>query len=260
MSGAFVIVHPLVLLSAVDHYKRKGTKRVVGILLGTAEKEIHISESFAAIFEEDAEGWFLDTSHIQNMYDLFYKVNRKLEIVGWYHTGPKMSEADLEITKSLTRFVADPFMVIINVHLDTSDLPVQTFRLEKNDFVHVNSSIEAEEAEEVGVEHLVRDIREEASGSISARVKEIKESMVIYERVLEEIGTYLGDVLEGRIALNQEVIDLCQEIINSTPRITRPINETLCDCYSAELAKAVVALNDLRRNRIENDNKIGEAR
>jgi 26S proteasome regulatory subunit N8 len=257
--GTSVIVHPLVLLSAVDHYKRKGTKRVAGILLGTTDKEIHITESFAAIFEEDADGWFLDTSHIQNMFDLFYKVNRKLGVVGWYHTGPKMSEIDLEVTKSLVKFVEDPFMVIINVHLDTSDLPVQTFRLEKNDFTHVNSSIEAEEAEEVGVEHLVRDIREEASGSISARIKEIKESMVIYEHVLDEIGAYLGDVLENKIALSHEIINLCQEIINSVPKLRQSIDETLCECYSAELAKAVIALNDLRRNRIENDGKIGKA-
>lgn len=48
-----VIVHPLVLLSVVDHFTRMGKignqKRVVGILLGSfkAKGELDISNSFA---------------------------------------------------------------------------------------------------------------------------------------------------------------------------------------------------------------------
>lgn len=256
MSMASVIVHPLVLLSAVDHYKRKGTKRVVGILLGTDDGEIHITESFACIFEEDSEGWFIDTSYITSMFDLFYKVNNRLRIMGWYHTGPRMYESDLEIMKSLTSFVETPFLIIINVHLSSSDLPVQAFRLDAcEDFVHVNSSIEAEEAEEVGVEHLIRDIREEASGSINARIKEIKDSLAVYENVLGDIGSYLDEVIRGDIRPNQEIINLCQEIFNSIPRLDNSLDETFSDCYVSELAKTVVALNDLKRNRLENDIK-----
>ena len=86
----------MVLLSAVDHYKIKGTKRVVGILLGSDKGEVYITESFTCIFEEDAEGWFRDTSYIRSMFDLFYKHN--LKIMVWYHTGPKVYESDLEIT------------------------------------------------------------------------------------------------------------------------------------------------------------------
>ena len=50
-------VHPLVLLSAVDHYNRvaKGTrKRVVGVLLGSVDKgSVDATNSFAVPFEED---------------------------------------------------------------------------------------------------------------------------------------------------------------------------------------------------------------
>lgn len=46
-----VVVHPLVLLSTVDHYNRvaKDTKkRVVGVLLGTVYKErVDVTNSFA---------------------------------------------------------------------------------------------------------------------------------------------------------------------------------------------------------------------
>jgi JAB1/Mov34/MPN/PAD-1 ubiquitin protease len=52
-----VIMHPLVLLSVVDHYHRvaRGTrKRVVGILLGQVTNgSVDASNSFALPFEED---------------------------------------------------------------------------------------------------------------------------------------------------------------------------------------------------------------
>ena len=53
-----VTVHPLVLLSAADHYHRvaRGTKkRVVGVLLGSVSRgKIDATNSFAVPFEEDS--------------------------------------------------------------------------------------------------------------------------------------------------------------------------------------------------------------
>ena len=54
-----VTVHPLVLLSAADHYHRvaRGTrKRVVGVLLGSVSRgKIDATNSFAVPFEEDSK-------------------------------------------------------------------------------------------------------------------------------------------------------------------------------------------------------------
>jgi 26S proteasome regulatory subunit N8 len=54
-----VTMHPLVLLSAADHYHRvaRGTrKRVVGILLGNVFKgKVDATNSFAVPFEEDSK-------------------------------------------------------------------------------------------------------------------------------------------------------------------------------------------------------------
>lgn len=52
-----VVIHPLVLLSAADHYHRlaKNTrKRVVGALLGQVRRgSVEVTNSFAVPFEED---------------------------------------------------------------------------------------------------------------------------------------------------------------------------------------------------------------
>ena len=54
-----MVVHPLVLLSVVDHFNRTSkvgnVKRVVGVLLGCLKKGgvLDISNSFAIPFDED---------------------------------------------------------------------------------------------------------------------------------------------------------------------------------------------------------------
>lgn len=77
-----VVLHPLVLLSVVDHYNRVARdtrKRVVGLLLGDTYKgTVDVSNSFALPFEEDEQDptiWFLDHSYLENMFHMFKKVN-----------------------------------------------------------------------------------------------------------------------------------------------------------------------------------------
>jgi 26S proteasome regulatory subunit N8 len=80
-----VIIHPLVLLSAADHYNRVAkdakNKRVVGVLLGSRNKNVvDVTNSFAVPFEEDnlnPNVWFLDHNFLDSMFWMFKKVNCK---------------------------------------------------------------------------------------------------------------------------------------------------------------------------------------
>ena len=68
-----VVVHPLVLLSAVDHYNRaakdKKGARAIGVLLGsTFQGKCDVTNSFAVPFEEDRRNpqvWYLDHSFLR---------------------------------------------------------------------------------------------------------------------------------------------------------------------------------------------------
>ena len=91
-----VIIHPLVLLSTVDHYNRvaknaKG-RRVVGVLLGEKDKRgrIDVTNSFGVPFEEDKRDpnvWFVDHNYVEEMANMFRKVSGKERVVGFYSTG-----------------------------------------------------------------------------------------------------------------------------------------------------------------------------
>lgn len=83
-----MVVHPLCLLSTVDHYNRVlgdskgGSKRVVGVLLGSSTKgTVDVTNSFAVPFEEDAKNpgiFFLDHNYLDTMFKMYKKVNGEL--------------------------------------------------------------------------------------------------------------------------------------------------------------------------------------
>lgn len=119
-------------------------------------------------FDEDPKDntWFLDMDYLESMYGMFYKVAAKEKIVGWYHTGPKLCKNDIAINEQLKRFTPNPVLVIIEAEPKELGLPTEAYVevQEVHDdgtppiktFEHVPSEIGAEEAEEVGVEHLLR--------------------------------------------------------------------------------------------------------
>merc|ERR1712072_1627328 len=234
-----VSVAPLVLLSAADHYGRsaKGTrKRVVGVLLGQNEGSIvRVSNSFAVPFEEDDKDpsvWFLDHNYIEGMNDMFKKVNAKEKLIGWYHSGPKLRASDLEINDLFKRYTPNPLLVIVDVQPKDVGVPTDAyFAVEeiKDDgtstsktFVHTPTTIEAEESEEIGVEHLLRDIRDVAAGTLSTRITSQLQSLQGLHLRLQDIGKYLQKVVDGDLPVNHTILGNLQDVFNLLPNLSAP--------------------------------------
>ncbi|KAI8955220.1 26S proteasome regulatory subunit rpn-8 [Xylaria longipes] len=285
-----VTVAPLVLLSVVDHFNRaaKGTrKRVVGVLLGQNDgKNVRVSNSFAVPFEEESDDpsvWFLDHNYVENMNDMFKKVNAREKLIGWYHSGPKLRASDLEINELFKRYTPNPLLVIIDVQPKESGVPTDAyFAVEeiKDDgtttsktFVHTPSTIEAEEAEEIGVEHLLRDIRDVAIGTLSTRITNQLQSLQGLHLRLREIQTYLQKVQDKQLPVNHAVLGNLQDVFNLLPNLSTPkhggeskgsnvgelgyamsvkTNDQLLAIYLSSLIRAITAFHDLIENKIQN--------
>ncbi|KAF7959995.1 hypothetical protein EAE96_001596 [Botrytis aclada] len=291
-----VSVAPLVLLSAADHYGRsesKGTRRVVGVLLGQNEgKNVRVSNSFAVPFEEDEKDpsvWFLDHNYVESMNDMFKKINAKEKLIGWYHSGPKLRASDLEVNELFKRYTPNPLLVIINCQPTDNGVPTDAyFAVEeiKDDgtttsktFVHTPTIIEAEEAEEIGVEHLLRDIRDVAVGTLSTRITSQVQSLQGLHARLRDIGQYLQNVLDGTLPVNHAILGNLQDVFNLLPNLSTPkasshipngadapvennselahamsikTNDQLMAIYLSSLIRAITAFHDLIENKIQN--------
>ncbi|KAA1098766.1 proteasome regulatory particle subunit [Puccinia graminis f. sp. tritici] len=297
LSTTQVIIHPLVLLSVTDHAARVakgGSKRVVGVLLGQdLGSTLNVANSFAVPFDEEEAApssssqppsWFLDHNFVEAMGEMFKKVSAKEKLIGWYHTGPKLRATDLEINEVFKRYCPRPVMVIVDVRADRGVVKGSVtdayFAIEEikddgtatqNTFMHVPSSIEAEESEEIGVEHLLRDIKDLSTGTLSTRVTGRLNSLRALQARLGEISEYLEGVLGGKLPLNHQIIYNLQDIFNLLPNVdlspsassaandrAKPLtvvtNDQLLVVYLSSLIRAVIALHGLVNNKLENQN------
>lgn len=296
-----VTIHPLVLLSATDHYHRsaRGTrKRAVGVLLGsTSRGHIDATNSFAVPFEEDNKNssvFYLDHNYLENMLAMFRKVHAKERVVGFYSTGPQIRPNDLRIYELVTRFVAKgsitpPVFVIIDVRPGRESIPTTAYRVVeevdsnvprggagdksggaaevRKSFAHVPSLIGAMEAEEVGVEHLLRDINDPTVSTVANLVKAKLSGLSTLTEKLVEMKDYLTAVSEGRMKPNPEIIANMQAIVNLLPNLNveelvRSMlvknNDMHMVIYLSALIRCVIALHDLVVNKIAYNDEVGD--
>ncbi|KAH0947676.1 hypothetical protein HN011_000976 [Eciton burchellii] len=286
-----VVVHPLVLLSVVDHFNRMGKignqKRVVGVLLGCwrAKGILDVSNSFAVPFDEDDKDksvWFLDHDYLENMYGMFKKVNAREKVVGWYHTGPKLHQNDVAINELIRRYCPNSVLVIIDAKPKDLGLPTEAYQAveEVHDdgsptsktFEHIPSEIGAEEAEEVGVEHLLRDIKDTTVGTLSQRITNQLLGLKGLHEQIREIRDYLLQacfLIEDTLSFNITLIDNYSaksaksfiDIFNLLPDMTQSsfvdslyvkTNDQMLVVYLAALVRSIVALHNLINNKLTN--------
>ncbi|KAK6459877.1 maintenance of mitochondrial structure and function-domain-containing protein [Scheffersomyces coipomensis] len=293
-----VTVSPLVLLSVVDHFNRvakDSKKRVVGVILGDNSSDIiKVTNSYAIPFEEDEKNsnvWFLDHNFIDSMGEMFKKINAKERLIGWYHSGPKLKPSDLKINEVFKKYTSNPLLLIVDVQPREVGIPTDAYYAVddiKNDgsaaektFVHVPSLIEAEEAEEIGVEHLLRDIRDQAAGNLSLKVSQTYQSLLGLHQKLREIANYLDKVYSKNLPINHTILGKLQNVFNLLPSLggaddskllfnnsnsvkpenssnplstafTVKTNDQLMIVYISTLVRAIIAFHDLIENKLEN--------
>jgi 26S proteasome regulatory subunit N8 len=196
------------------------------------------------------------------------------KVIGWYHSGPKLRGSDLSINKLLRNFIPNPILVIIHINAASSDptvgIPTDAyFAIEeiKDDgtttsetFVHIPSLIEAEEAEEIGVEHLLRDLKE-STGDLATRITSQLESLRGLRSRLREVAMYLGKVLDEKLPVNHAILEVLQDVFNLLPNLSPTpehggvgdlgrsfrvkTNDQLMCIYLSSMIRAVIALHDL---------------
>merc|ERR1712151_533750 len=235
--------------------------------------DLHITNCFAVPFEEDPRDpqvWFLDHNFHETMYAMFKKVNAKERVVGWYSTGPKIKPSDLSIHELYRRYCPEPVLVVMDVQPKDLDLPMEAYysvqeqtsdEVFKRTFLHVPSSVGAFEAEEVGVEHLLRDIKNASASTLAVRVGDKISALKGLSTRLKQISTYLTSVVEGKLPVNQEIIYELQEIFNLLPdqdseELVRSFavetNDTMLALYLGSMLRSTVVLHNLINNKIRN--------
>merc|ERR1712232_868990 len=245
----------------------------MGLLGEVTDLKLHVTNCFAVPFEEDPRDpqvWFLDHNFHENMFAMFKKVNAKERVVGWYSTGPKIKPQDLSIHELYRRYCPEPVLVVMDVQPKDLDLPMEAYysiqeqtsdEVFKRTFLHVPSTVGAFEAEEVGVEHLLRDIKNASASTLAVRVGDKLTALKGLAVRLKEISTYLQSVVAGKLPMNREIIYQLQEIFNLLPDLdseelvrsfAMETNDAMLALYLGSMLRSTVALHNLINNKIKN--------
>lgn len=285
-----VDVHPLVLLSLVDHYARVNSKvankkRVAGLLLGGYQRladgtqVLDINNCFAVPFDEDVkcpEVWFLDTNYAEEMYRMFKKVLPKISVVGWYSSGPTICPNDLLLHLLVAnRFCPNPIYCVVNTEENRKGSPVQAYTTIAGregapvEFRNVPTELGASEAEEIGIEHLLRDLTDSTVTTLSSQVMDKQLSLTRLEQLLTIIQQYLVDVADGRLPICLDVLEVLQEVVNLRPRLHQLkqskemvvwTNDEALSTFVATVGRCVMSLYDVILNRRKLSRELREAR
>jgi 26S proteasome regulatory subunit N8 len=123
------------------------------------------------------------------------------------------------------KYCPNPVLVVVDVKKnDELNLPIEAYTsvdevntegVQISTFVHVPSSVEAFEAEEVGVEHMLRDVKGVNFSSLSYEVQQKTNSLRSLSHNLIIIRKYLNDVAENRMKPNHQVMKNLQ--VNPLP-------------------------------------------
>jgi 26S proteasome regulatory subunit N8 len=127
-------------------------------------------------------------------------------------------------------------------------------------FDHIPSEVGALEAEEVGVEHLLRDVHDASVSTLAQRLSARSAGLASLSDHLETIQLYLSRVSSGTLPLSHEILGQLQALTNVTPADTASRssaafaavgNDEAAVLFVASLSRAVVGLHGLVLNKRE---------
>jgi 26S proteasome regulatory subunit N8 len=135
-------------------------------------------------------------------------------------------------------------------------------------FAHVPSQMGAIEAEEVGVEHLLRDINDPTISTVASLIQGKLSGLATLTEKLLECQDYLETILASQQMKSQsknpkkahpQILANLQTILALLPNLNQPdlvrsimvkTNDMLASIYLASIIRSVIALHDLVNNKI----------
>jgi translation initiation factor 3 subunit F len=268
-------VHPVVVFSILDHYKRRndGLSRVVGTLLGHREpgsKIVSITNCFPVLHSENEDEVVLDPEFHAKMLGLHKKVNKYVQVVGWYSTGDKISYVSSlihDLYKEQLQ-IEEPLLLTVDVNVRAfSRLAVKgyvgrSFKIGKRPafiarFESVDLEIHAYEGEKIGVDALINGTPEsealDAPATILSDFDNLEASLTKLWEMLSTVGDHVQKVLEGSVEGDPEVGAAIAHAIAAIPHLregtlnkmfTSKIQDILMIQYLSNVTRAQLALSD----------------
>ncbi|KAL6142254.1 hypothetical protein ACLB2K_060537 [Fragaria x ananassa] len=167
-------------------------------------------------FEEDDKDpsiWFLDHNYHEAIFSMFKRINGNHSTISCVNSDTYF----ICSARYSVLYCPNPVLVIIDVQPKELGIPTKAYydveevkenatQKSQKVFVHVTSEIAAHEVEEIGVEHLLRDVKDTTICTLANEVTGKITALKGLDARLREIRSYLDLVIDEKLPLNHEIL------------------------------------------------------
>jgi len=257
-------VHPVVIVSILDHFLRRNEgHRVIGTLLGVNNEGIIEIRSCFPVIHTEGEDLAVDVDFHANMLNLHQKVSPKEVIVGWYSTGSEIDESTVMIHDFYARKMNNPpIHMTVDTNLKNYTLAVKAFTSisvtfnEKtlgSQFLPVPLEINAFDAEKIGVDVLMKT--KGGDRVLLSDLENLEHSILKLDSIIDSVSEYVNKVLEEKIEGDSSVGRFLSASISSLPKLDPVELERIFNNNIQDLL-LVVYLANLTRTQLQLSEKV----
>lgn len=263
-----VVVHPTVLFSIVDAFERRpeDARRVIGTLLGSVERggyHVEVTNCFAVPHNESEDEVAVDMEFAKNMFDLHKKVQPNEVIIGWYATGPDVTEHSILIHEYYSREAKNPVHLTLDTTLRGNHMGLKAYQSTALGvagktvgtlFSPLKVTVNADATEKVGLSLLGKTAHTPKKPiTLPQNLDQIDEAAGKMEQDISKVLSYVEDVLSGKRPADAEIGRYLLEMTNSVPQmdsteidnlLTSHMNDLLMVTYLSNLIKTQLHLNE----------------
>ena len=270
-------VHPVVVLSILDHYKRRpqGQQRVIGTLLGEeVGNTVVIKNCFPVPHQEseDGESVAVDMAYHQTMLDLHQRVSPSDAVVGWYQTGTELNYLSSLIHAQYREdceVAEQPVCMTVDVACQGNQLGVHAYfgkevQLQEGEdcvgrFEQVPLAYIASHAEKIGVDVLINSVpddeeRLDAPANVLSSFDNLELALGnlldSIETCLDYVSKVNSGVLEGDADIGRAISEALAVVPPSLDResmlnmLDEKLQDLLMIVYLGNLTRVQLAIAD----------------
>jgi len=249
-----VTVHPLVLLSVLDHHTRRqeAEGRVIGTLLGRREgSKVEVTNCFAVPHAERGDEVAIGKDFNKQMLALHLKSNPKEVVVGWYASTPS-STSEMPLVADTSSLIhdfyateteeGDPVHLVVDTRLLSDSIPIVAYSstsvsIQSEPLANLFHEIPLEliftEAESISLRAMqkgsvtsIAETSDRDTGKTST-TSSLQASMTQLRDLLDTTLTYVNEVVDGKRPPDPVMGRKIADTLACVPRIRPEVFETL---------------------------------
>jgi translation initiation factor 3 subunit F len=262
-------IHPGVVFSILDHYKRRqeAQTRVIGTLLGEfddSKTECTIKNCYPVPHLEGEDQLVVDDGYHQAMLALHKRVNPNEVVVGWYSTGDSITYLMSLVHSVYKSQCEEPVLLTVDVNVRKfhrmalkayvgksikvgNKMPLARFEL-------VNLDMFAYEAEKIAVDALINGAPDndklDAPATVLSDFENLENSLERLHGLIKNVAAYVKKVQSGAIKGDRDIGMTIAQAVAVIPHFSGTAFEKMFAQNSQDLLMVLYLTNVTRTHLI----------